>query len=230
MDTTDGTLLGGRVPYRQPATGYRTGIEPVLLAAHCPAKPGQCVLEVGCGAGAGLLCLLHRVPGVLAGGVEIDPAMAALARHNTGLPIHAADLMHFAPGTLYDHAMANPPWHDPMSTAPDASRVLAKQAAPALLAQWLTAIARLLRPRGTVTIVIPTAQLTRAAAALRDTGFAAAVLTPLWPRAGHPAKLMLLRATKGARGPDQLMPGLVLHDGTGFTAAAQAILRDGHVL
>ena len=66
--------------------------------------------------------------------------------------------------------------------------------------------------------------------AFRTRPLAAAALTPLWPRAGHPAKLMLLRATKGARGPDQLMPGLVLHDGTGFTPAAQAILRDGHVL
>ena len=33
MELTDGTLLGGRLRYVQPARGWRTGIEPVLLAA-----------------------------------------------------------------------------------------------------------------------------------------------------------------------------------------------------
>ena len=60
MDTTEGTLLGGRVRYAQPARGYRTGIEPVLLAAAVPAVPGQAVLEAGTGAGAALLCLAAR--------------------------------------------------------------------------------------------------------------------------------------------------------------------------
>ena len=31
METTEGTLLGGRVCHAQPRTGHRTGLEPVLL-------------------------------------------------------------------------------------------------------------------------------------------------------------------------------------------------------
>ncbi|HJS85951.1 MAG TPA: SAM-dependent methyltransferase, partial [Acetobacteraceae bacterium] len=61
MDVTGGTLLGGRVRYAQPAEGFRSGIEPVLLAAAVPARPGECVLEGGSGAGAGLLCLAARI-------------------------------------------------------------------------------------------------------------------------------------------------------------------------
>jgi tRNA1Val (adenine37-N6)-methyltransferase len=70
------------VSYRQPIDGYRTGIEPVLLAASVPARSGQRVVEAGTGAGAGLLCLLARVAGLSAIGIERDADMAALARRN----------------------------------------------------------------------------------------------------------------------------------------------------
>ena len=40
METTEGHLLGGRVRYAQPRAGFRSGIEPVLLASFVPARPG----------------------------------------------------------------------------------------------------------------------------------------------------------------------------------------------
>ena len=135
-----GTLLGGRLTYRQSETGYRTGIEPVLLAASIPVRPGECVVEGGTGAGAGLLCLAARVPGLAGLGLEIDPALAEMARANVaanrfaGLEIRAADLGAWRPQRRVDHAFANPPWHDPASTAsPDPGRRLAKQAGAGLL-------------------------------------------------------------------------------------------------
>ena len=231
METTDGTLLGGRIPYRQPEFGYRTGIEPVLLAAHCPARAGDRVIEAGCGAGAGLLCLLARVPGVLAEGIEIDPGMAALARDNTGVTIHATDIAGFAPGPVFHHAFANPPWHDWASTPSVVPRrALAKRADAALIDRWLHALVNLLRPRGTATVLIPAGQFARAAGAMHALGMGAVTLTPLWPRLGRPARLVMIRATRGARGPDQVQPGLILHHDAGFSDAAQAILRDGGAL
>ena len=72
MSVTAGSLLGGRVPYCQPAQGHRSGIEPVLLAASIPARAGARVLEGGSGAGAGLLCLAARVPDISGLGLEVD--------------------------------------------------------------------------------------------------------------------------------------------------------------
>ena len=71
------------------------------------------------------------------------------------------------------------------------------------------------------------AELDAAAAAIREAGFGAMELLPLWPRGGIAAKRVLLRARKGARGPAKILPGLVLHEADGrFTEAAEAILRD----
>ena len=57
-------FLGGQLRLAQPKIGYRAGVDPVLLAAACPAQRGQEVLELGCGVGVASLCLGRRVPGL----------------------------------------------------------------------------------------------------------------------------------------------------------------------
>ena len=39
-------FLGGRLRILQPAQGYRAGADAVMLAAACPARAGQSVLEL----------------------------------------------------------------------------------------------------------------------------------------------------------------------------------------
>jgi tRNA1Val (adenine37-N6)-methyltransferase len=233
-----GTLLGGRVAHAQPATGHRTGIEPVLLAASIPARPGEAVLEGGTGSGAALLCLAARLPGIHGLGIERDPALAAIARDNLAangfahIAIEAADLTAWHTTGRFDHAFANPPWHDPASTAsPDAGREAARRGAPGLSGAWVAALARPLRQRGSLTLVIAAAALPGALAACTAAGCGSPALLPLWPHAGRPAKLVLLRTIHGGRGPCRVLPGLVLHAAEGgFTAAAEAVLRDGAAL
>jgi tRNA1(Val) A37 N6-methylase TrmN6 len=234
---TEGTLLGGRVAYRQLAAGHRSGFEPVLLAGAVPAQAGQSVLELGTGAGAALLCLGTRVPGISGVGVEIDPALAVLANENfknnnlTEFSSVVGDAARLPFGPVFDHAFANPPWHDAVGTAsPDGKRALAHQAAPGLLAAWVAAMAAAAKPRGTVTVIIPAGCFAGAAAALVASNCGAVTQLPLWPRAGQPAKLVIVSARKGAKGPDRILPGLILHDAAGITKAAQAVLREGAAL
>lgn len=235
MDTTEGTLLGGRVRYAQPARGYRTGIEPVLLAAVVPAVPGQAVLEAGTGAGAALLCLATRVPGLVGTGIERDPAMAALARRNcadNAVPytVLTADIAVPYHGPPVDHALANPPWHDPTSTLPPgALRAAATHRASSGLAPWVHTLAAALRPGGTLTLILPVTLADAAGHLLHRAALPSLTLVPLWPRAGQPAKLVLLQATGGPAGT-RTTPGLVLHDGPGYTAAAEAVLRHAQAL
>jgi tRNA1(Val) A37 N6-methylase TrmN6 len=240
---TAGHLLGGRVRYRQPAAGHRTGIEPVLLAASLAPRAGEAVLEAGTGAGAASLCLAARMAaqGIAVTGValERDGALAALAganlaEHASGIRVVVADVARgpvVAPARFH-HAFANPPWHAPAGTAPpDPARRLARQAVPGLERTWAQTLAASLVHRGTLTLILPAAGLPGWMAALADAGCGSLRLLPLWPRAGRPAKLVLLRAVRGGGGACHLLPGLVLHEADGrFTAAAQAILRDAEAL
>lgn len=235
MKTTDGTLLGGRVVYAQPALGFRSGIEPVLLAAAIPARPGETVLEAGTGAGAALLCLAARVSGLLALGIERDPALATLATRNAhangmdGVHFIAADVaaLPLRPGC--DHAFANPPYHlDGGTPSPFEQRRVAKQADATLFARWAAAMAGVLRHRGTLTLIVPAAAVPACMAAMTDSGCPPDALLPLWPKPGTGSKLALLRGVKAGRGPFRILPGIVLHRADGsFTDEAEAVLRDG---
>lgn len=238
------SLLGGRVRLRQPprgAGGFRAAIDPVLLAAAVPARPGERVLEAGCGSGAGFLCLAARVPGLSVVAVERDAALVALARENAAAAGLAGQVevvegdvadpalaRRFGP---FDHAFANPPFWPAGTPPPDAARQAATHAAGATLEDWARFLAAALRPRrGTASLILPAARFDAGAAALRAAGCGAIALLPLWPRAGQPAKRVLLRAVRGGRGPARVLPGLTLHESPPasgcYTAAAEAVLRD----
>ena len=79
-DITHGHLFDGQIQYAQPRRGFRSGIEPVLLAAAIPARQGSRVLEGGCGAGATLLCLAARMAVVEELGIETRPWLRSPAR------------------------------------------------------------------------------------------------------------------------------------------------------
>ncbi|MBS7811356.1 methyltransferase [Roseococcus sp. XZZS9] len=234
-DLTEDALLGGRVRLLQPRHGFRAAIDPVLLAAFVPARAGESVLEFGAGTGAAFLCLAARLPGIAVTAVERDPELAALAERNAGLNgvdarILAGDCRALPALPPMHHALSNPPYWSAGTASPDAGR---RQAAheDAPLSAWIAALARPVRHKGTVSLVLPAARLAEAVAGLREAGCGSVRLLPLWPRAGVPAKRILLRARKGGRGADEVLPGLVLHEADGAaTPASHAVLRDGHAL
>ena len=238
-DLTDDAFLMGRLHLWQPIRGYRAASDPVLLAAACPARSGQSVLDLGCGAGTAALCLGVRVSGLTLHGLELQPDYADLARRNAArnglaMIVHDGDLaaMPAALKTGFDHVIANPPYY--LRTgfpSPVAGRDTALRAETPL-AVWVDAAARRLTPGGWLTMIFGTDGLPEVLAALPPRLGSAAVL-PLCPRAGKPALRCLLRARKGGRGAFRLLPPLVLHDGVAHAGDrdshsphAQAILRN----
>jgi tRNA1(Val) A37 N6-methylase TrmN6 len=233
---TEDTLLAGRVRLRQPREGLRAGLDAVLLAAAIPARPGQTVLEGGCGTGAVFLCLLARVPGLRVLAVERDAGLAAMARANAALN-GVADRVTVLEGDIADaallrdlprpdHAFANPPYWPGGSAPPGRLRAGATHAGTGPgLEEWAAALAAPLAHRGSLTFVLPAARFAEAAGALRQARCGGVALLPLWPRAGQAARRVLVQARRHGRQPDHLHPGLVLHDEAGWTAEAEAVLR-----
>lgn len=237
--TTADSLLGGKVIFYQPVEGYRAAIDPVLLAAAVPARAGDHVLDIGAGAGAASLCLARRVPECRITGLEIDPALVSIARTNAAENGFGEWLEFFAgnvaappfelrPGS-FDAVMLNPPYRaEATGTAsPQERKRRANEEGEADLGVWLGTALEMVKPKGSIALVHRADRLDEILARLHGKAGEIAIL-PLWPKAGKPAKRVIMRARKGIRSGATLLPGLVLHEADGrYTASAEAVLRDG---
>jgi len=239
-------FLGGRLHLLQPRTGYRAGVDPVLLAASVAARAGQSVLELGCGAGAAALCLAARVSGVVLFGVEIQAAYADLARQNAEkndirLTVASADLNRL-PRSLreeqFDHVIANPPYFRPgaHSQAQDTGRSIALGEQATALTDWIETAARRLKPKGYLHMIQRSDRLPEMLAGCAGRLGSIQVL-PLSARLGRAPDLVILRARKEGRSPFRLYAPCVLHDGDrhlrdgdSYTAQITGVLRDASPL
>jgi tRNA1(Val) A37 N6-methylase TrmN6 len=244
---TEDAVLGGALRLRQPRRGHRVGHDAVLLAAACPAQAGEHVVELGAGVGAAGLAVAARAADIAVTLVEIDPDLAALAAENAQLNglaarVKSITLDAVAPARAFAAAglvpesaarvLMNPPFNDPVrqKSSPDRRRRLAHAAPREALAAWIRTAARLLRPRGTLTVIFRADGLVDLGRAL-DSVFGAIMVLPVHPKPDEPAIRILVRATKASRAPLVLLPGLVLNDAGGDpTLQAEAVLRAGATL
>ncbi len=236
-------FLGGRLLLRQPERGHRAGTDALLLAAAAPLDFDGFALDAGAGVGAAGLALAFLRPKARIGLIEIDPLAARLALENLALngmaargQVFAVDLLsppaRRAAGLAMERAdlvISNPPFFDPSRSrpSPDEGRrrahVMPDEGAPPLDA-WIAACLALTRPGGSFILIHRPESLAAILASLDGRGGGIVVL-PVQPRAGAPAIRIILRAKKGSRAPLAIAPSLVLHDGGGFTATAEAIHR-----
>ena len=240
---TEDALLGGRVTLRQPAAGYRVAIDPVALAAAIPAGKGDTVLDVGSGVGAAALCLAARATECRVYGVEIQRDLVRLATENVALngfegrvDVMVGDLTRPPPRLAagsFHHVMCNPPHLAAGSTdpSPNAGKKTSTIEAAGDLAEWVDYCVRMARHKGSVTFIHRADRLDELLCHLRGKAGGIAVY-PLWPAADRtrPAKRVIVQATKGGAGPLKLLPGMILHEGEGYSPAAEAILRHGAAL
>lgn len=242
---TRDAFLGGRITLSQPAKGYRAGVDPVLLAASVPALAGQSVLELGCGAGAAMLCLAARVPGLTLTGIEIQPEYAALARQNAesngiAAEVVTGDLARM-PEALrarrFDHVLANPPYFDRRTgnaAAQTGRETALGEVTP--LDIWVTAAAKRCAPKGYVSFIHRAERLPELLT-LIGARLGSVEALPLIPRRGRAARLVLIRARQGGRAAFRLLDGIVMHDGDAhqrdaenYSAPIASVLREAAAL
>jgi tRNA1(Val) A37 N6-methylase TrmN6 len=230
--TTIDTLLGGQVRIEQFVQGYRSGIDPVLLAACVPARANERALELGLGAGAASLCLLARVPGAHVTGIELDPHFARLALSNAALNgfENRLDLVEGKIGDdfglgFFDHVFMNPPYHD---TARHDKGSIPSHMPEEQLSIWISYAFRHLKARGTFTLIHRADALAMILAELSALPAGAVKILPIAPHAGKAAKRIIISAVKDRKSPLELLNPLVVHKADGaYDDVCQAILKDG---
>ena len=228
-DVTEDGFLGGQLRLRQPKLGHRAGHDAILLAAATVARAGDRVADFGAGVGAAGLALAKRNPAIELVLIEIDEALAALARHNAASNQIAAEIIAidiasgaeaFAAAGLkpdsFDVVLMNPPFNAPgrHRASPDPGRKAAHVAEATTLESWIHAARRVLKTGGVLTLIWRADALAEALATL-DRGFGSVTILPVHGNPGTPAIRVLIRAIKGARGKAALYPGLLLNDESG---------------
>jgi tRNA1(Val) A37 N6-methylase TrmN6 len=242
---TEDAFLGGQLRLRQPKSGHRAGHDAMLLAAATPARPGDRVVDFGAGVGAAGLAVARRVAGIKLVMVEIDEALAALARGNAASNVIPADVVvldvtssaeAFAAAGLSpdscDVVLMNPPFNDSRRhrASPDKAREIAHVATSVTLASWIHASLRILKSGGVLTLIWRADGLSEVLAAL-DRGFGSLAILPVHADAARPALRVLVRAVKGGKAPTQIHAGLVLNDESALpNKQVQEILAGKRVL
>lgn len=238
-DLTEDGFLGGRITALQSRTGFRSGIDTVLLAAAIDARPGDAILELGCGVGIASLCLSARIDNLHVTGLDICAKSAELARRNATrngrrFHIHVGDVANPPDALLtdrFDHVFANPPYQRADAGTPAATgdrRHARRESSP--LARWVALAGRLLKRRGALTMIFPPDRLPEflsAAGGCLDT----IRVCPIYARRDGPCRRLIVHASRAGPSFSLSAPVYLHHDGRrDYTSRIEAALRRGEAL
>lgn len=241
-ETTEDWLLNEQVRIIQAKTGYRAGLDAILLACALTAKPRTRILDLGCGAGGALFPAAFRNPEAAFTGLDRDALSLSLARRGctvnqmedrvSFIESDAANLPAALENT-FDQVISNPPYFDPQKLPAIGEGKAHAYHAEVSLSDWLKAMLFATKPKGRITLVHRAGELGEIIAYLLSRSGEITVY-PIFPAPGLPAKRVIVTARKGLRrGEVRLLPGLTLHRAKGdpaYTEEAEAILKGAALL
>lgn len=227
---THDQFLGGRVRVTQPKSGFRAGVDSVLLAASVSSQ-SRVVLELGAGVGTAGICVLADLPGAQAMLLELQPELVALAKQNLAgndfssraevleIDVTAPGAERFSAGVKADHftsVIANPPFFDPDkgTLAPGGNRATSRHMPAQALDKWVKTAATSVASQGEVIFIYAVTALPQLLQSFTSR-FGAVCVWPIAPRPGTHATRVLIRGIKGSRAPMRLQSPMVLHEGAG---------------
>ena len=223
----------------QPLTGYRAATDPVLLAAACPAKSSDEVLELGCGVGTASFCIFRRIRVSLTG-LEIQENYANLAIENgllNKIPIHVeiGDLRKMPKNIKnknFDQVVINPPYYQTGTPSKNQGRNQSLRITNPL-SEWVNEGVKRLKPNGWITIINTPENLIEILIALSK-GTGDIQIKPLTSSRDKTANRVIIRAKKGSKGITKLYAPLITHVSEGnikkFSYETEEILRRGSPL
>ncbi len=242
--TTKNKFLGEKLDIWQLSEGFRGTTDSVLLAASIDASSGEKVLELGCGVGVGLCCLLSRLSGLDAYGIEIDPQAVKLCKENLKINQMKATIINSDLSNqkikikemAFDHIFMNPPFYKEGTVKRISNRSKSIAKIEVLkLEGWISMASKKCKPKGKITVIQRSDRLPEILSLLKD-GFGSIKVLPLSSFKDDPTKTVIVQATKDSKGPFTLYPQKNIHTRKGERREAayeqefREILWDGKAL
>ena len=241
-DVTEDWLLNEAVRIFQPRTGYRAGLDAVLLAAFLSGDHRTKALELGCGVGGALFPAAWRLNTTHFTGLEREPHMAELARR--GATANAvSDRVDVVTGDAaelpsdwqnrFDLVFSNPPYfsHGKIQNPSEGRRHAYMADLP--LQDWLKAMLFAACPKGRLVLIHRAGELGEILTYLMSRAGEISVF-PIRSSPGEPAKRVIVSGRKGLRrGEIVLHDGLTMYErkgGRDYTAEALAIMAGGPIV
>jgi tRNA1Val (adenine37-N6)-methyltransferase len=234
---THDTLLRGRVKLIQPVRGFRSSLDPILLAGFIQAPYGH-FLDIGCGTGALSFLLLARDPAATGLGVEIQPRLAGLAARSVEangfgarFSVMAADIRGIGnvPPATFDLVASNPPFR-PLGKGvlpPQTERSLAHHEVALTLTEWLAVAQAALRPDGRLAAIFPADRLDEMRAALAARALAMTRLRMVQAQAGGRANRFCFEAQQSGVVANTVTEApLIVHEQGKYSAEVRAMLGE----
>jgi tRNA1Val (adenine37-N6)-methyltransferase len=231
---THDALFGGRVVLRQPARGegYRTNIDALLLAAFASeGRRARRVLDLGAGAGAIALSLLHWDAAERVVLVEIDDVASRAARDNLEAngwasrgEVVCADVRRL-PERIggADLVVCNPPYVEPghgrLPSRPERARARSGE-----LSCFTAAARSVLGRRARACFAYPAHRLGALWTALSQAGLVPKRLRAVHADTETPARIVLVEARAGKPGGLAVLPPLFERDANGYTPEVMGVL------
>lgn len=211
----------------QKRSGFRFGMDAVLLADFVRAEAKDQVADFGTGTGILPLLLLGRGKASHVDALEIQPDMADMAHrtmqlngveekcHVHLLPVERA-LEELTRGSM-DVIVCNPPYGVPGTTLRNPSETLstARHQSEEGLKAWFAMAYQLLKGKGRFHMIYPAPRMLEAMQALEKARLAPKRFRLIYPAADKAANLVLMEAMKDAKPMLHPMPPLIVYEKDG---------------
>lgn len=210
VSQTVDTLYDGQMRLKQSKTGYRFGVDAVVLATF--AESGlERTLDLGTGVGVVALALWREGKSERITAVEVQHSLYRLAQANVVLN-NAEEQIQVVEGDLrdgnfikslgsFDRVIMNPPYWPVQAgrLPPNEEKAIAKHKLLGGLDEWIKAASQALPVGGFLEVVYPTERLPDLMARLVHFRLNPIQLTVVHTRPKLPAALVLLRCEKQGR-------------------------------